>query len=191
MYWRSLRTLSRACAVEHNTVANRVGAVCKPQACNTAREPCSAIQSVTDIYQFVVLYNTHRCLDLEIWRFSCRQQLELSRAHTPRDAVSYRQHLYLSCAHERKAHDQPWVWLIGVVNTKRNIFGDPCYRFEAKPSQFYSAFYSLVVFPRVWRSGCAYNSLRYSKSGDFRANNNTRLLYSLGMRAGNRGISIR
>ena len=35
-------------------------------------------------------YSTHRRLELEIWRFSCRrqQQLELYRAHTPRAAVS-------------------------------------------------------------------------------------------------------
>ena len=34
-----------------------------------------------------------------------------------------------------------WAWLIGVVNTKRNIRGDPglCCHFEAKPT------HSLVV----------------------------------------------
>ena len=61
---------------------------------------------------------------------------------------------------------------MGVVNTKRNICGDPV--------DFFAIFDSLIVL--TTRS-----DVYISKSGDFRADNNDndkRLLYPLRMRAG-------
>ena len=67
-----------------------------------------------------------------------------------------------------------------MVNTKLNISGDPgpCRRLEAKSSQFYASFDSLVVL--TIRSD-AY----ISRSGDFRADDNRRTNRLLArMRAG-------
>ena len=54
-----------------------------------------------------------------------------------------------------------------MVNTKCNICGNPgmCCRFEAKPSQFFAAFDSLVVLT-------THSDIYISRSGDFRADDN-------------------
>ena len=64
----------------------------------------------------------------------------------------------ITYAHVHKAYGQPWVWLIGVVNTKRHISGDPgsCRRFEAKSSQLFGIRSDAYI----------------SRSGDFRADDN-------------------
>ena len=76
------------------------------------------------------------------------------------------------------------MWLIGVVNTKHDICGDPgpCHQFEAKPSQFFTTFDSLVVLTTC-------SDAYISRSGDFGADNNddrwiNRLLYPLCMHVG-------
>ena len=70
-----------------------------------------------------------------------------------------------------------------MVNTKRNICGDPdwCRRFEAKSSQFFYAFDSLIILTIAY----------ILRSGDFRGDNDddndrqtNQLLYTLRMRAG-------
>ena len=58
-------------------VASRMGLKVKCMICRPC-EPCSAIQRVQKAvfhrYLWICCYITHRCVDLEIWQFSCQQQ---------------------------------------------------------------------------------------------------------------------